>query len=202
VNPHTEDNDLTLAGTVLTGAEFSHSVKGRDYLTSKLEIKRLSGCDDIVNVIIPGDIPGICLFKKGARAAISGEARSHNNRTGVGSRLLIFAYVRNIQPAGRQEDSNQIRLTGTVCKPPIYRTTPLGREICDLLMAVRRRYDRSDYLPVILWGKNARAAAMLQQGDRIAVEGRLQSRDYIKETGGASVVKTAIEISVSGMEVL
>ena len=201
MNIHTADNHLYLSGTAMTGVEYSHSVKGRDYFTVKLAVTRLSGHDDVLTVILPGETPGIESIKKDGRFAVSGETRSHNNRTGEGSRLLIFAYAREIQICAAPQDTNLIRLAGAACKEPVYRKTPLGREICDLLMVVKRKYGRADYLPVILWGKNARAAAAFSPGDRLAIEGRLQSRDYIKEIGDTSMVKTAIEISASEMEI-
>ena len=134
---------------------------------------------------IPGDGP----------LQIRGQLRSFNNRSGVGSRLVLTVYALDIQP-GTGEACNQIFLTGSLCKPPVFRRTPLGRSICDLMLAVSRRYGRADYLPVITWGQLAVQASRLTVGDPVALEGRVQSRVYHKVTEEGTQERVAYEVSV------
>ena len=124
-----------------------------------------------------------------------GQLRSFNNRSGRGARLVLSVYVRQLC-FSEEEDRNRVLLCGTLCKPPKFRRTPLGREICDLMLAVNRAYARSDYLPCICWGRQARQAEQWQVGDRVRLEGRLQSRSYVKLTEEGPVEKTAYEVSV------
>ena len=123
-----------------------------------------------------------------------GEVRSFNSRRGTGARLVITVLARELSVC-EEEDDNRVFLTGTLCKAPVLRSTPMGREICDLMLAVNRRYGRSDYLPCICWGLSAREAARWEVGARVELEGRLQSRRYIKMTESGPVEKTAFEIS-------
>ena len=132
---------------------------------------------------------------------VTGEVRSFNNRSGEGNRLIITVFARNISLSD-EPDHNHVTLTGTLCKKPTLRATPMGREICDMMLAVNRRYGRSDYLPCIAWGLRARECAHWDVGTRVAVEGRLQSRNYIKTVDGVPVEKTAFEVSVTNAEEL
>ena len=132
---------------------------------------------------------------------IEGEVRSFNNKSGRGSRLVITLFARNIRPS-QGEHVNELVLSGALCKPPVYRRTPMGREICDLLLAVNRRYGRADYLPCIAWGALARQCAALEVGDSVRLEGRFQSRTYTKVEHGESSLRTAYEISVMRLEAL
>ena len=124
--------------------------------------------------------------------------RSFNNRSGEGSRLLLYVYAQELLPA-EDEDRNEIELAGTICRDPTWRRTPMGREICDLMLAVNRRYGRSDYLPCIAWGAAAREAALWQVGDTVSLNGRIQSRRYSKTVDGQTLEKTAYEVSVIGI---
>ena len=130
---------------------------------------------------------------------MTGEIRSFNNRSGVGNRLVITVLARSVVP-GEGDPCNQVFLHGVLCKPPVLRRTPLGRDICDLLLAVNRRYRRADYLPCIAWGSLARRCAELAPGNRVELEGRLQSRVYTKRLGETSEERTAFEVSVSVLE--
>jgi single-stranded DNA-binding protein len=130
---------------------------------------------------------------------VTGEIRSFNNRSGVGNRLLITLFARTLTPT-EEEFCNELSLNGVICKPPILRRTPLGRDICDILLAVNRKYRRADYLPCIAWGSLAVYCAQLQVGDPILISGRLQSRQYTKNLENQSIEHTAFEISVMSME--
>ena len=154
------------------------------------------GTADVVNVVLPERLLAGAELSEGSRTRVLGEVRSFNNRSGVGSRLVISFFARRFAPADGQ-DVNRVLLRGTLCKPPNYRRTPLGREICDLMLAVNRRCGRSDYLPCIAWGAGAEAASLWTVGTETGVDGRLQSRRYVKQTEAGEVEKTAFEISVS-----
>ena len=137
----------------------------------------------------------------GERLAAEGEVRSFNNRSGVGSRLVLTVFVRALCAAEEDEpDCNQLTLQGTLCRVPVYRRTPLGREISDLTLAVNRRYGRADYLPCICWGAVARACAELNVGDALRLEGRFQSRGYLKKLGEQSISRVAYEVSAMSVE--
>ena len=133
---------------------------------------------------------------------IAGEVRSFNNHSGEGSKLVISVFARELSPPETPVWVNEVELTGTLCKSPNRRTTPMGREICDLMLAVNRLYGRSDYLPCIVWGQNARRAALWDAGTRVHLLGRIQSREYIKNLDGQAVRRTAYEISVSDIAAL
>ena len=144
-------NRAVLCGTVAEPARFSHESRGIRFHIFPLETVRLSGTPDRLNLLIRESLLIPALLRPGSRVAIEGELRSFNNKSGVGSRLVLTVFVRDIQPSG-PDDDNHIVLTGALCKEPILRVTPMGREICDVILAVPRRYRRSDYIPVIAWG--------------------------------------------------
>ena len=131
-----------------------------------------------------------------ARLCVTGDVRSFNNRRGPGAKLVITVFARDIAPCDEPYDRNLILLSGTLCKPPNLRTTPMGRDICDLMLAVNRHYGRSDYLPCITWGARACETALWDVGTRVSLEGRLQSRSYIKVLDTGTVERTAFEVSV------
>ena len=137
-------------------------------------------------------------MKEGSPLTVRGEVRTFNNRSGVGSRLVVSVFARTLaQDEG--EDENRLELSGTLCKPPILRATPLGRTICDMILAVNRRYGRADYLPCIAWGSLAYRCGAMEVGDRLSLEGRLQSRTYTKEIDGQPQKRTAFEVSVMSL---
>lgn len=186
-------NYVCLCGRALASPVFSHESRGARFYKLPLEVCRLSGAADTPNILLPETLAaGV---EDGDILKIEGEIRSYNNRTGVGARLVISVLARTIEP-WRGEDDNVVLLKGAVCKVPTGRYTPLGRQICDLMLAVNRPYGRSDYIPCIAWGDSARMAAELSVGTTISLSGRLQSRDYIKCENGVTVQKTAYEVSI------
>lgn len=189
-------NYAELCGTMAAAPVFSHSGRGESFYTFPLEIERLSGTLDTINIIVRSELMGLVPLTSGGKLHIIGETRSFNNKSGEGAKLVITVFAKKLEVCDC-EDMNLIRLSGTLCKAPNLRSTPMGRDICDLMLAVNRRYGRSDYLPCISWGLKARESALLDVGDSISLEGRIQSREYIKLTDGEPVSKTAYEISVT-----
>lgn len=190
------NNQVLLRGTVAGEAALSHEAHGIPFYRVPLAVPRLSGREDRVNLLCPHAGPEDPLPPPGAYVEVSGEVRSFNNRSGVGSRLVITVLAREIRP-GLGEPCNRVTLCGALCKPPVLRRTPLGRDICDLLLAVGRRYRRADYLPCIAWGGLALRCARLSTGDPLGLEGRLQSRTYQKTVEGVTQERTAFEISIT-----
>ena len=186
-------NDVLLEGYPASSPEWSHENHGTQFYRFLLEVPRLSGTPDILPVLLRADL----LDRAGNQGPlrIRGQLRSFNNRSGVGNKLVLTVYATDIQP-GTGESCNQILLTGSLCKPPIFRRTTLGRSICDLMLAVPRRYGRADYLPVIAWGQLAVQASCLGVGDSLSLEGRVQSRAYHKVTGSGTEERTAYEVSM------
>ena len=193
------ENVGSFAGTVLDEPEFSHENHGEDYFRLPLQVLRLSGAEDILPVLVSRTQLEQLPVHPGDRLGVAGEIRSFNNRSGCGSRLVLTVFARQIAPA-EGEDWNQVALAGVLCKKPVYRRTPLGREICDLTLAVNRRYGRSDYLPCIAWGAVARTCACLDVGDAIRLEGRFQSRGYTKNVDDQVIHRTAYEVSIMSMQ--
>ena len=186
-------NDVLLEGTVSGQPEFSHENHGTRFYRFLMEIPRLSGQADLLPVLVPEAL--LSQVEGGHALRVRGQLRSFNNRTGVGNRLVLSVYATEAEtPAG--QPCNRIVLSGALCKPPIFRKTPLGRSICDLMLAVPRRYGRADYLPVIAWGQLALRASRLQVGDPLALEGRVQSRLYHKVTEAGTEERTAYEVSM------
>lgn len=176
---------------------FSHEVFGEGFYEMPIEIKRLSGQGDILPVTISERLMGDGI-EVGDEMCILGQFRSYNKMENGKSRLRLTVFVREIlkEPVG--DNPNSIVLCGYICKPPIYRKTPFNREISDILIAVNRSYNKSDYIPAIAWGRNARFVKNLAVGDKIALSGRIQSREYQKKLSDeTTVTKTAYEVSVS-----
>ena len=187
-------NDVLLEGYPASSPEWSHENHGTQFYRFLLEVPRLSGTPDILPVLLRADL----LDRAGSQGPlrIRGQLRSFNNRSGVGNKLVLTVYAQDIQP-GTGGPCNQITLSGSLCKPPIFRRTPLGRSICDLMLAVPRRYGRADYLPVIAWGQLAVRTSQLQVGDSLSLEGRVQSRTYHKVLGdGSTQERVAYEVSM------
>ena len=189
------ENRIVLHGRVCQAPVPSHTNHGESYLKFPLAVCRLSGAEDRVNVVASAALLERCPLTEGEELSVEGEVRSFNNRSGVGSRLVISVYARQMHREPGEEE-NRLRLTGTLCKVPVYRRTPLGRDICDLMLAVNRHYGRSDYLPCITWGARACETALWDVGTRVSLEGRLQSRSYIKVLDTGAVERTAFEVSV------
>lgn len=189
------NNSAELCGVMGGAPRFSHTSRGADFFTFPLTARRLSGAGDTVNVILPERLLGEIRPAEGGRVRVLGEVRSFNNRSGVGSRLVISVFARALLP-GEGEDLNRVVLRGTLCKPPNLRRTPMGREICDLMLAVNRPCGKSDYLPCIAWGHAAETASCWRVGTSAGIDGRLQSRVYVKQTELGEEEKTAYEVSV------
>lgn len=186
-------NELLLEGTVVTAPEWSHDHHNTHFYRFYLEVPRLSGEADTLPVLLPEWL--LCHVALGEEVRIRGQLRSFNNRTGIGNRLVLTVYPLEITP-GTGEVCNHIVLSGSLCKIPVFRRTPLGRSICDLMLAVPRRYGRADYLPLIAWGQLAVYAEALRVGDTLSIEGRVQSRAYHKATGEGVEERIAYEVSV------
>lgn len=198
-----EDNAISVSGVVCEDAVLDHELYGEAFYALRLQVERLSGVADILPVTLPARI---CprLPERGERIRIFGQLRSYNKSAEGCNRLYITVFARAIELMGPEEmPENSVQLTGFVCKPVIYRTTPFLREIGDMLLAVNRSYNKSDYLPCIAWGRNALYAKDLPVGGRVRVDGRLQSRCYQKcLPDGSAVERTAYEVSCSTVELL
>ncbi len=199
-----ENNKIKMAGKIVSDLEFSHEVYGEKFYTFKLETKRLSENTDIIPIMISEKFFPSINIEVGKFVLIGGQFRSYNNFTAVGSKLMLTVFVRDIEEADGLTDyasSNNVYLNGYICKEPVYRTTPFGREIADILLAVNRAYNKSDYIPCIAWGRNAKYASALSVGDNISVWGRVQSREYQKKISEEEVEnRVAYEVSISKME--
>ncbi|MGI5962748.1 MAG: single-stranded DNA-binding protein [Lawsonibacter sp.] len=192
-------NRVLLHGRLGAAPSLSHLNHGVEFYRFPLRVFRLSGTEDQVNVVVPGPLlEAIGPLMPETEVTVLGELRTFNNRTGIGSRLIISVFAREIHYE-QGEDINQLELTGTLCKPPSLRSTPLGRTICDLILAVNRRYGRADYLPCIAWGSLAHRCGGLGVGDRVRLSGRLQSRVYNKTLGDRVEERVAFEVSIMSM---
>ncbi len=190
------ENRGELLGCLTQAPAFGYESYGKRYYLAPLEVLRLSGAADRVNLaIVEPMLPQ--LPAAGEPIHVFGELRSFNNHSGEGNRLVITILVRQVLPAEDAEDHiNRMELGGVICKPPVLRRTPMGREICDLILAVNRRFGRSDYIPCIAWGRLARRIAGCGVGDHLHLLGRLQSRKYQKQTEDGIQERTAFEPSV------
>lgn len=202
-----ENNNLVLTGVLSTPFEFSHEVYGEKFYVSYLSIMRFSGNQDLIPVLVSErlveDIENVnCV---GRWAHIDGEYRSYNKNDANKKTLVLSAFAKTFRFLDEEDvfkdDENKIYLEGFICKAPTYRKTPLGREICDILIAVNTNYKKSYYIPCICWGRNAVFASRLEVGDKVSVDGRVQSRIYVKyHEDNESEIKTAYEVSVSMIE--
>lgn len=186
-------NQLQLEGQVETVPVFSHENHQTAFYHFFLQVPRLSGYGDVLPVLLPeGLAQGVSV---GDSLRLHGQLRSFNNKSGVGNRLVLSMYAQTMLPV-TGTPSNHMALCGALCKPPILRRTPLGRSICDLMLAVPRQYGRADYIPAIAWGELALQTGALEIGSVVSLEGRMQSRDYQKQVGDTVVHHTAYEVSV------
>ena len=189
------NNSVELRGVLGGSPVFSHMSREEAYYLFPLHVYRLSGAVDSINIMARRELLDQVALSEEPKVSVLGELRSFNNKTGTGNRLIITVFARAISlEAG--EDCNRVTLRGVLCKPPNLRRTPMGREICDLMLAISRRYGRSDYLPCISWGQNAAEAGNWSVGTAVELCGRVQSRKYIKLENGLSREKTAFEVSI------
>ncbi len=200
----TQNNSVEIAGTVNGPLSFSHEVYGEGFYSFQLKVPRFSESCDMINVMVSERLIHNMELTEGDVLLINGQFRSYNKCEEKGSRLLLSVFARDLEKLqGEEPIKNNITLEGFICKPPVYRETPFGREISDILVAVNRQYNKSDYIPCIAWGRNARYAATLAVGEHVKLQGRIQSREYQKRVGEDSfVTRTAFEVSVSKLEVL
>jgi len=200
MNTYEKNNRVILKGKVCELPAYSHTVLGEGFYEFILEVPRLSDEADKIPVTISERLMGNGL-NIGDVIAIDGQFRSYNKVDGTKSRLMLTVFVREIIDIVDCDSYNEIDLSGFVCKEPVYRTTPFGREITDLLLAVNRAYNKSDYLPCITWGRNAKFASELQVGEKVELKGRIQSREYQKKVNGEKLeTRTAYEISVTSLQ--
>jgi primosomal replication protein N len=197
-----ENNQVMLKGKVVEEPVYSHSLYGEKFFALMLEVPRLSGVADMLPVMVSDRLLHLMDVTVGDELAVIGQLRSYNRLVDGRNRLILTVFARHISPPEDMEDNpNQVLLEGYVCRTPVYRTTPFGREITDLLIAVNRPYNKSDYIPVISWGRNARYAETLEVGQKVYIHGRMQSRQYQKKLpDGNTENRTAYEVSVSFIE--
>jgi len=198
-------NAVSLAGEIFSPLEFSHEIYGEGFYVFHIKVPRLSEYNDILPVTVSERLIVGMDLKPGDMIKITGQLRSYNKYVNEGNRLILTVFVQDIFLCEKDENiknPNQIVLDGYICKPPVYRSTPFGREITDILLAVNRPYNKSDYIPCIAWGRNARYSEKLKVGDHIKIWGRIQSREYQKKISEEkTVTKVAYEVSISKMEV-
>lgn len=191
-------NEVTLIGTISEGFEFSHEVYGEGFYVTYIQIKRTSNAYDNIKLVVSERLVDVSADLTGEAVQIFGQFRSYNEHCADGkTKLLLYVFVQEIE-FSQGEDENMVLLDGYICKQPTFRKTPLGREISDVLLAVNRSYGKSDYIPCICWGRNAKFVQQLPVGTMIEVSGRLQSRDYKKETE----THTAYEVSVCKLDII
>lgn len=204
MNREIKNNQVTLSGEIVNNFEFSHEVFGEGFYTAMLETQRKSGKEDIIPIMVSDRLVDTGADWAGRFVKVSGQFRSYRKHEEIRNRLILSVFVTNVEVVSDFEFiecENYISLDGYICKPPIYRKTPLGREIADILLAVNRPYVKSDYIPCIAWGRNARFAGGLGVGTRLRIEGRIQSRKYQKRISETeNQMRVAYEVSISKME--
>ena len=203
-----ENNKVMLSGEIVSNFEFSHEVYGEGFYTAMLASERLSGQKDIIPIMVSERLVDTGADWTGRFVRVSGQFRSYNKHEGGRRHLELSVFVGEFEVweddgTIRPEDENLISIDGYICKSPTYRKTPLGREIADILLAVNRPYGKSDYIPCVTWGRNARFAGGLEVGTRLQIDGRIQSREYQKRISDDECeTRTAYEVSISKMEVV
>ena len=189
------NNHMSAAGRLEGPLEMSHKVMNEPFYTGTLLVKRLSGTIDRLPVTVPGKLL-TAEWDEGAQWLMQGQVRSYNKVVEGAGRLMITLFVQHMSSGVDNDTLNRVELSGALCKPPVYRSTPFGREICDLMLAVNRAFGKSDYIPCIAWGRNAQFASRFHVGDRVRITGRLQSREYQKLLeNGEYLCRNAFEVS-------
>ena len=213
VTNYTENNYLVLIGKVISDKKFSHEIYGESFYVFNLEVPRLSGNEDIIPITISERLLANFDLVEGKKVVIEGQFRSYNSYENERNRLILTVFAKDIMEYNEQQEdeetktssqvSNEVVLNGYICKKPIYRQTPFGREISDILLAVNRAYNKSDYIPCIAWGRNARFCQNLEVGTEVKIVGRVQSRIYEKKFEDGTVEqRVAYEVSVGSLEVI
>lgn len=202
-----ENNKIELCGVIASTPELNHKNYGENFYGFRLSCSRKSTEKDMLPIIVSDRLVEIKDLQAGKKISVKGQVRTFNKHISDDKRkLLIMVFARDVREVEEESESapefnNNVKLSGYICKPPVYRVTPKGREIADVLIAVNRMYGKADYIPCITWGRNARYAGNIDVGTRIDVEGRLQSREYTKKLDdGTEEIRTAYEISVSRIE--
>lgn len=201
-----ENNNVQICGAIISDFNFSHESHGEKFYSIMIGAERLSGCFDFVPLLISERLIDVNGDYRGRMILANGQFRSYNRHEGTKNRLVLSIFVREweyVEGDQKLGKTNQIFIEGYICKPPTYRKTPLGREAADLLVAVNRSYGKSDYIPCICWGRNARYISRFPVGTRVKLYGRIQSREYIKKfDDGTQETRTAYEVSVSRIDVV
>ena len=205
-----ENNHLVLVGKITSDKKFSHEIYGESFYIFDLEVPRLSGNSDIIPITISERLILEKELEIGDKVAIEGQFRSYNSYENEKNRLILTVFAKDIKYLSQEEEedssqkvSNEVTLIGYICKKPIYRQTPFGREISDILLAVNRAYNKSDYIPAIAWGRNARFCQNIEVGTKVKITGRVQSRNYEKKfEDGTTQTRTAYEVSISSLEIV
>ncbi|MDR0752464.1 MAG: single-stranded DNA-binding protein [Christensenellaceae bacterium] len=198
------NNSVFLTGKICKELTYSHEAYSEGFYETELEVLRLSQQTDIIPITISDRLLNDMPIDIGSFISLHGQFRSYNRTVDGSTRLLLTVFVRDYQLSNNPErNPNLIEITGYICKPPIYRETPFKREICDILVAVNRAYNKSDYIPCIAWGRSARYTSTLPIGSRVTISGRIQSREYQKQfSDGTTIKRIAYEISVSRISLL
>ncbi len=192
-----KNNKVYLSGTVHVPPKYSHELYGEGFYEFILKVQRLSEQCDYIPVTVSERLMSGVDISEGATLALNGQFRSYNKMDNAKSKLMLTVFVRDFVSPETEQNPNTVELSGYICKAPIYRTTPFNREICDVLLAVNRAYNKSDYIPCIAWGRNARFVRDIEVGQRITVFGRVQSREYTKKLSETeSETRTAYELSI------
>ncbi len=196
----TQSNKVYLCGTVESDPVYSHELYGEGFYEFSIKVPRLSQQNDVIPVTVSERLLDGANLTVGSKIALNGQFRSYNKMVDEKSKLMLTVFVRDFcEPL--EENPNMVELAGYICKPPVYRTTPFNREICDLLIAVNRAYNKSDYIPCIAWGRNARFVKNVEVGQKLVIQGRIQSREYVKKLSETeSETRVAYELSINKIE--
>lgn len=204
---YSENNYLTLKGKIVSDKSYSHEIYGEKFYIFNLEVLRLSSTTDIIPITISERLITNLDLSIGRQIEVEGQFRSYNNYENERNRLVLTVFAKDVKPYDEEADeekiTNEVVLVGYVCKKPIYRQTPFGREIADILLAVNRAYNKSDYIPCIAWGRNARFCENMEVGTEVRIIGRVQSRNYEKKyEDGRIENRVAYEVSIASMEIV
>lgn len=208
VTNYADNNYLTLVGKITSDKRFSHEIYGESFYIFNLEVPRLSGNEDIIPITVSERLINDMDLSIGKKIIVEGQFRSYNSYENEKNKLILTVFAKDIIDYKEEETevpqtSNEVVLNGYICKKPIYRQTPFGREIADILLAVNRAYNKSDYIPCIAWGRNARFCQNIEVGTEVKVIGRVQSRTYEKKfEDGTSQTRVAYEVSIGSMELV